>query len=327
MSGVGLSDFDASGILDELAEAAPEVSFAPVTEALPYRLGEDKSRPVERVTCLERMADKLARGFRAVIEPFARTYVGVTAAKPLLTTYGEWQAELPFFAQHSFGLYRVRPLKGGMMLAIEADMIVALVESFYGGTPGATAKPKSGDFTTSEEMLLKRLVDRLLTHIADQWREHAPIEPQLVQRETSLEHLAFLRADDQVVVQAFTIAPAGSQPSTISFVYPLAALRPIEARMTSKICDDDDDHGGNEGWRARMGEALAHVSLPVRSVLARPEISVAQLLALKAGDVIPITLAPQTPLLAGKFRIAEGVIGEQEGRAALMIAKMGDDLG
>jgi flagellar motor switch protein FliN/FliY len=38
--------------------------------------------------------------------------------------------------------------------------------------------------------------------------------------------------------------------------------------------------------------ALENVRLPVRSVLARPELSVAQLMALKPGDVIPITLAP-----------------------------------
>jgi flagellar motor switch protein FliM len=94
--------------------------------------------------------------------------------------------------------------------------------------------------------------------------------------------------------------------------------------MATKV-HDDDDSSSNDAWRRRLGHALAQVSLPVRSVLARPEISVAGLLALKPGDVIPITLAPRTPLLAGSRRIAEGVIGEQEGRAALMIEKVGDE--
>jgi flagellar motor switch protein FliM len=99
-------------------------------------------------------------------------------------------------------------------------------------------------------------------------------------------------------------------------------LRPIEEKLEARV--QDEDLAANEDWRWRLGQALSQVSLPVRSVLARPEISVAELLTLKIGDVIPINLQPRTPLLAGAHRIADGVIGEQDGRAALMIEKVGN---
>jgi len=61
----------------------------------------------------------------------------------------------------------------------------------------------------------------------------------------------------------------------------------------------------------------------VRSVLARPELTMGQLMALKPGDVIPINLAAKVPLLVGSKRFAEGTIGEQEGRAALLVESVG----
>jgi len=110
--------------------------------------------------------------------------------------------------------------------------------------------------------------------------------------------------------------------SDLAFDRVLDFLRTIEEKLEARV--HDDDMTASADWRWRLGQALEQVSLPVRSVLARPEISVAELLALKPGDVIPITLPPRTPLLAGARRIADGVIGEQDGRAALMIEKVGN---
>jgi flagellar motor switch protein FliM len=50
--------------------------------------------------------------------------------------------------------------------------------------------------------------------------------------------------------------------------------------------------------------------------------SVSELLQLKAGDVIPISLPALVPLLVSGRQVALGKIGEQDGRAALQIEKI-----
>ncbi|WP_294389920.1 FliM/FliN family flagellar motor switch protein [uncultured Sphingomonas sp.] len=312
-----LAPAESAVILDELAGATPGVAFASGPEAQPFALGQDDFRPT-RLTGLERMGDKLARALKPALEPIARGRIGVSA-QPLETiSYGDWQDRLR--GPVSLTLYRLRPLKGGMLVAIEPDFVARLVESFYGGAPGGSRQPKTGDFTPSEELLLRRLLDRLSTILVQHWNEVTPIDLALAGQEMSVLHLPFLRRDEGVVIQRFAIA-TDAGPSEIEVVYPLAMLRPIEEKMAARVHDEDVSTGTE--WRRRMSDALQEVTLPVRSVLARPEISVAQLLSLKPGDVIPITLAPRTPLLAGSRRIADGVIGEQDGRAALMIEKVG----
>ena len=127
-----------------------------------------------------------------------------------------------------------------------------------------------------------------------------------------------------MVVQSFTIKPGMSRSTKIEILYPLSLLQPIEdeiaARAQAGIGGDDGD------WKNKLLGALDNVALPVRSVLARPEMTVAQLLQLKPGDVIPITLSQTVPLLVGNRRFAEGTIGEQEGRAALMIESLNKEV-
>ena len=317
MSEEALSPKESSLILDELAEAAPDVAFAP--EAQPFVFGREGPRPAERLTGLERMGEKLARAIRPAIEPIARARVTI-AAEPLeIRAFEGWQDEQPEFS--ALTLYRLRPLKGGMLIQIDAGFIASLVEIFYGGAPGGAAKRKAGDFTASEELLLNRLLDKMSAILASHWNEVTPVELSFAGRETNVAHMPFVRGDEMVVVQKFALT-AGVAPTTISVLYPLSMLRPIEEKLEARV--QDDDTTANDDWRWRLSQALEQVSLPVRSVLARPEISVAELLALKAGDVIPINLPPRTPLLAGARRIADGVIGEQDGRAALMIEKVGN---
>ena len=107
----------------------------------------------------------------------------------------------------------------------------------------------------------------------------------------------------------------------VTFIYPQATLRPVEGALSVKVRDDSSPID-NE-WRQRLSYAVEDVRLPVRSVLARPELTMGQLMALKPGDVIPINLAAKVPLLVGSKRFAEGTIGEQEGRAALLVESVG----
>ena len=317
MSDEPLAPAESAILLEELAEALPNVSFGP--EAQPFVFGQEGPRPAERLTGLERMGEKIARAIRPAIEPIARLRVGVNAEPLQIRSFQEWQDEQPDFS--ALTLYRLRPLKGGMLIQIHADFIASLVEIFYGGAPGGKRVRKAGDFTASEDLLLNRVLEKVSGIIAGHWTEVIPVELSFAGRETNVAHMPFLRGEEMVVVQPFTVA-AGEASTVISVLYPLATLRPIEEKLEARV--QDEDTTASADWRWRMGQALEQVSLPVRSVLARPEISVAELLALKPGDVIPITLPPRTPLLAGARRIADGVIGEQDGRAALMIEKVGD---
>jgi len=129
-----IDPIDAVGVSEAGTEAPSESSAAP-NEVQSFAFGQDGPRSAERLIGLERMGEKLARAIRPAIEPIARARVSVTAEPIEIRSFQEWRSEQPAFS--ALTLYRLRPLKGGMLVQIEADFIAALVEIFYGGAPGA----------------------------------------------------------------------------------------------------------------------------------------------------------------------------------------------
>jgi len=288
-------------------------------EVRPFALGQEALRPPTRLAGLERIGERLARRLRSVIEPFTRAKPTIIPEVIETIRFDAWRDELPDFT--SLSLYRMRPLKGGMLMAIEPDYVTRLVDAFYGGSGMAPPMARHTEFTPAEERLLGRLTDAIVDSLVEVWAEVLPLTPALAGRETNASYASLVRGDELVVVQRFGII-AGMLPRTsIALVYPLAALRPYEAQLSAKV--HAEPGVGDGEFRERMAKALANVRLPVRTVLARPTLSVDELMNLKPGDVIPITLPPRVPLLVANRRLAEGTIGEQEGRAALRIEEIG----
>jgi flagellar motor switch protein FliM len=312
-----LSGDEVAALMSELNEAAEEAAPIADGEVRSFALGRETMRPAARLAALERMGERMAGRLRLVIEPFSRARCMVTA-EPLQTLrFDDLRAELPPFT--SISLYRLRPLKAGTMVILEPAFIASMVDTFYGGTGQAT-KHRRQEFTPAEDRLLGRIADAVVEALVQTWADITPIVSALAARETNADYATMVRGDEGVVVQRFAVTPGQGAASMITIVYPLAALRPFEAQLSAKVHADAGpvDHD----WRMRLEMALEGVRLPVRSVLARPELTVSQLLALKPGDVIPINLAPKVPLIVANKRLAWGTIGEQEGRAALMIEQI-----
>ena len=66
-------------------------------------------------------------------------------------------------------------------------------------------------------------------------------------------------------------------------------------------------------------QSVSQVCLPVRSILARPELPLSRIMTLQPGDVIPLTMPRNVPLTVAGRLFAHGTIGESNGRAAIRI--------
>ena len=231
--------------------------------------------------------------------------------------FADWKAEQPEFV--SLSMYGFKPMKGLVMLSVEPEFVSRLVDIFYGGT-GAAVSTRAREFTGTEDSLLARLADQIAGALAQVWAEVVPVRPQLRSRETNVGFANIARGDEPVVVTRFTIRLPVGASSSIDIVYPVPALRSVEQELSAGSPEDVSARG--EEWRDRLAAAVGNVRVKARTVLARPELSLAELMQLQPGDVIPISLPAHVPLLVEGRSIAFGTIGEHDGRAALKIDKI-----
>ena len=288
-----------------------------MNDVQPFALGRQTSEPVAAISGLEKLGERVSRRLRAIIEPYGGTRPLVTP-KPLEETmFMMWDASAPEFA--SLSLYRLHPIKGPVVLRIDAPLVSLLVDRFYGGK-GERLGADKREFTPTETRLAARLADGIVAALVECWAEIAPLEAVLISRETNPGHTQLMPAETAVVVQSFEVDMGGHHPRIIEFIYPKAGFAGLEIVGSPKT--GDEARPADPIWRTRLAGRLEDVRFPVRTVLARPNLKMAELMSLKPGDVIPIHIARQLPLLVGDRAFAHGTVGEQDGSAAFMIEKL-----
>lgn len=282
-----------------------------------YAFGRGESQAPMMLSGLDRLGEKLGRRIRALVEPICGVRPQVEAQDAQLLDFSAWSAQVPAFT--SISIYRVAPLKGQVLLRMDAAMISTLVDCFYGGI-GNRPLPPRGEFTPTEDRLIARLSESLLSRLVETWSDILPLEPALIVRETGVGFAASAQPGDQMVVQRFMIGITRDQLWPVDLVFPMAALRAVEPLMGTRLPADDDQK--DPVWQARIARRMRDIRLPARTVLARPNLSLAELMQLKVGDVIPVTISRSLPLIVGNRIVARGSIGEQDGRAAFQIEKI-----
>ena len=259
---------------------------------------------------VESVANQFARSLRDLIRALGAPTVQVEREAAERIRFADWCAAA---APAIFWRYHAPPLKGPVLLAGTRPLILQLVDIFYGGK-GQLASERE-ELTDAEDRFAARLGRDLGLQLAAAWGDK--MAPELDCVTTDSAKLAAVRADDELLVQRFTLRGGVLDGRTIACAYPVAALRGIADVEPGP--DVRDEAPADAEWTATLNSALKTVRLPVRSVLARPEISLVKLLGLEVGDIIPLTIPRNVPVTVAGRHFAAGSIGEANGNAAIMI--------
>ena len=107
----------------------------------------------------------------------------------------------------------------------------------------------------------------------------------------------------------------GNEPATFDMVYPLQTLKPIASLLRSRVQSvfvDDD-----MSWRQKLERAILNIPLMVTAELAKPKVSMRNLLRLQSGDTFPIQLAAGVKVLVEGKDIFNAELGQVGPQAAL----------
>ncbi|MBB5704921.1 FliM/FliN family flagellar motor switch protein [Sphingopyxis panaciterrulae] len=261
---------------------------------------------------LDSVANQFARSLRDLIRALGAPTVQVERSAAERVRFADWCRDA---APAIFWRYHAPPLKGPLLLAAARPLLLQLVDIFYGGK-GALAGERE-ELTDAEDRFAARLGRDIGQQLAAAWSETLAIEPQLDCVTCDPTKLQAVRAEDELLVQRFTLRGGALDGKTVLCAYPLAALRGIGGGEPTPAAAEAP--AGDPIWAATLSSALRGVRLPVRSVLARPEISLPKLLALEVGDIIPLTIPRHVPITVAGRNFATGSIGEANGNAAILI--------
>ena len=285
---------------------------APTTEAVDAKasLLLRKAEGSYAFPALDSVATRFARSLRDLIRALGVPAIQVERAGAEQVSFADWTAAA---APAIFWRYHAPPLKGPVLIAAARPLILQLVDIFYGGKGKLAAERE--ELSDAEERFAARLGRDMGLQLAAAWSDKLGLEPELDCVTGDPAKLSAVRADDELLVQRFVLRGAPFEGRTIDCAYPLAALRGVAGAEPAAELPG----AANPVWAGALNKALRDVRLPVRSVLARPEISLVKLLALEVGDIIPLGMPRHVPVTVAGRSFAVGSIGEANGNAAIMI--------
>jgi|UniRef100_UPI0035CB8ABD flagellar motor switch protein FliM len=314
---------------DLLSESANDRRERPRRQAEHATLGVANLNPFGDLHTVQHLSARLARGVRGVFEPLLRRECRSWAEPLVVQRLADYRAERPDgltawlpLAMTSMGM-GAGALPSGQALAVfDGRFVLELLDLFFGGT-GAVAAEMAAEFTPAAETMIARIGGMLAVPMHAAWEPLAKIDfaPGRVEANPTL--IPDLDLEDAVVITRFGIAVGTAKPVFLDLLYPVAALKPHAPSLTGKVHKTAEP---DPIWRTSLTRAVMDVRFPIRSVLAEPMVSLQLLMDLKAGDVIPISVAPDVPVMVGGDRLGAGTVGTSNGKAAIRLTTISNNL-
>ncbi len=290
-----------------------DVEIRPYDFKRPERVSKDQMR------ALENLHEGFARNFGAGLSGFLRTIVEVNVANIEQMTFSEFTHALP--NPTCFNLLNVDPLEGNICLEISPLIIYPIIDRLLGGSNADLFIPQR-PMTAIELRLVKKILDRGTTALAEAWASITPLTVELAETESNPQLVQIVPPNEVVVVVGFELK-MGGRAGTMSLCIPYNVIEPVMEKLANQTWAAYKRNRRDERLRTQLAHRLDRAPLVVSTELARTTIKLSDLLNLEVGDLITTDKPAAAPLvlkIEGKRKYM-GNIGQYRGNRAFKVVR------
>lgn len=307
-----LDGLDSGEIETESDVAKPE----PVEGITAYDFTSQDKVVRARMPTFDVINERLSREVRATLSTLLQTNVDVTANPFDTLKFSEFVRSLP--VPTSLHVFRLDPLRGHGLIVFESQLVYNLIDTFFGGEALGKARVEGREFTTIEEVMIKKAVVAVLKNIETSWVPIEPVKASLIRSEMNPQFTAIVLPTDLVLVTRFEIELEQSAGNLV-VCYPYSMIEPMRNKLSSGVQAEVEEIDTN--WRRMIREVILKSEVDVRIQLGRTEITGERLIYMQKGDIIQLDNDAGDPLISyiGGLEKLKGYAGVQRGFQALKV--------
>lgn len=273
-----------------------------------------------RMPVLEIVNDRFSRLCTNALSNVLRKRVELNPLSIDLTKFGDFMRSLP--VPTSINIFKMDPLRGNAIAVVDARLVFALVESFFGGQ-GSQPKIEGREFTRIEQTIVDRVIRIVLANMEESWRPVHDVSLELIRSEINPQFAAIVPPSDVVVVITFEVE-LESAIGSLTICLPYATIEPIRSKLHASFQTErlEVDHA----WVGRLRDRLLETPVELKVHFGNAKLTGNQLVRLKTGDVILLDTDTDELLeitMAGVTKFW-GVSGIVKGNMAIQIIKEED---
>ncbi len=282
-------------------------------QAEPLDLLDPMRAPLLRSVLMETLADRFMRQIAFVLFQRMRHSVQLLSCIQNVISHESAMSALPEVMLA--GISELTPLRGRMLLAIDGDLIGAMVDAMCGAT---AAHPfERYELSALETRIGRQMVDLAFTTISETFTPVVPLTLSAIAYENATGMLAIADGQDwMIAVTGIFETDLGS--GTIRIIVPYSAFETLEA----KIANQSGLLGGrgpDVNWTGGVEQLTDSTKIELRFEVARAELPLMVFQALRPGDLLPVTLLPYAVAIGGGVDLFLADYGQQDGHVCCRV--------
>lgn len=273
-----------TGESDSKAEAASTNDGARA-----YDLSSPERVVRRRMQTLELINERFARHMRNVLLNFMRRSADITVGSIKIQKYADFERNLP--VPSNLNMIQMKPLRGTALFTYDPNLVFLVIDSLFGGDGRYHTRVEGRDFTTTEQRIIRRLLNLTLESYGKSWDPVYPIEFEYVRSEMHTKFASITGNNEVVVVTSFHIE-FGATGGDLNICLPYSMIEPVRDLLTRPLQETTLEEV-DQRWSQQLSRQVRSADIDVVAEFARIPSSIRELMSLKVGDVLPVDV-PET---------------------------------
>jgi flagellar motor switch protein FliM len=296
--------------------AVPTESGAPSGDVRQYDLATQTRIVRGRMPTLEMINDRFARLFRLGLFNLIRRSPEIVVKPVQVKKFCEYTQNLHL--PSSLNLIRLNPLRGTALMMLDAKLVFAVVDNFFGGN-GRYAKIEGREFTQTETRIVQMVLRQAYLDMMEAWSVVTDIKIEFQNSEINPHFANIVSPSEIVVIAAFKIELETGGGGELHLTMPYSMIEPMRDVLDSGMQSDRADR--DETWSRTLRQDVEEASIELIPVLGHTELTLGRLVDLKPGDVIPCDFDGQVTLCAEGVPVLRGSLGASRGQQAVKVTQ------
>ncbi|MHA7815436.1 MAG: flagellar motor switch protein FliM [Pseudohaliea sp.] len=269
-----------------------------------------------RLPTLEMINERFARYLRLGLFNMLRRSAEVSVAGVEMIKFQDYMRTLPL--PTSLNVMSVPPLRGTSLLVLDARLIFAVVDSYFGGDGSYYTRIEGREFTPVETRIIERLRGLIFGDLKEAWKPVMDIDFNFHSMEINPQFANIVSPSEIVVISRFDVEIEGAT-GQVHFTIPYAAIEPIREALDSGMASDRMEK--DERWMHALREEIRDAPMDLSVVLCRKKLPLRELVRMRPGDVIAVDIPDYATVLVEGVPCFEGEVGLSRNKYAVSIAR------
>ena len=245
----------------------------------------DFSRPTkfskEHLRTLEIIFEHYGRLVSTNLPAYLRKNIQVAVASSETVTFSEFSNALsnPVI----LGIINFSPLNGNIIVDLATNLGYAILDRMLGG--GGLPLEKNREFSEIEMAILQKVMVMLTQLLREPWKNVIELNPTLVRMETNSQFAQVIAPNDMIAIVTLNVK-IGDVEGFMNVCLPFFTLEDVMDKLNTKYWFSTMQEEHDEKYEEFLETMLRKVDVPVKAILGKSVISVADFMNLQVGDCI-----------------------------------------